>query len=183
MKRYAQYPTLSSPEDVDLWVARCYTEEELDELSAAYSQDSPLANYKGGLSHHMNAIARVHGEAEGVADLQKLLLSKTIREPIAVYRFVCFGELLRLWWYTQRNKLYEYPHFLSTTLLKNHYSMENIKRNRLPIMIGIPQGIPGTFLPEVNPEQPEFEILLPHHLQVSRISWNKYVIVNEDVTP
>ena len=90
MKRYAQYPALASPEDVDLWVARCYTEEELEELSASYHQDCPLADYKGGLYHRMNAIARVHGEAEGVADLQKLLLSKTIRESITVHRYVCF---------------------------------------------------------------------------------------------
>lgn len=55
--------------------------------------------------------------------------------------------------------------------------MEDIKRSRLVIKIRIPKGTFGTYLPEVNPKAPEFEILLPHHLKLKRIKWNTFEVI------
>ncbi|MBQ9842001.1 MAG: hypothetical protein IJO42_02705 [Clostridia bacterium] len=181
-KQQIQYRAFVSLEEVAQWVAQCYTPKELMELSALINSDTPLADYKGGLYRVMNQYLRLHCETYqsdyDIVGLQKFLLSKRLCESVAAFRFVCVKELWALWWNTRFGKEYEYPSFLSTTLLKNHYSMNDIKKSRIAIAIYMPQGTCGTYLPEVNSDKPEFEILLPYRLKIRRLSWNKYEIIS-----
>ncbi len=147
-----------------------------------YNPSTPLADYKGGLYGVMNERVRLRLEVYqsdyDIIGLQRLLLSKKICEPICVFRFVSFKEFWILWRSTFFGKEFEYPAFLSATLLKHHFCMNDIKKNRIPIVIYIPQGTYGTYIPEVNPDRPEFEILLPYRLKIRRLSWNKYEIMS-----
>ena len=167
-----EYRCFSNPEEVDKWVENFYTNEELKELGE--DKIFALLFYKGIGYNYMNNCVR-HGitNPEDVVDiesLQELLLSKRIKEAIEVCRFVDFNELKILWRNTAGKRVYEYPAFLSTTLLRDYYSMDNIKRGRFPITIKIPEGVRGTYLPEINPYMPEYEILLSHHTKMRRIS-------------
>lgn len=175
----------STPEEVQKWVQQYYTYEELKELEELERvQDtriSALLFYKGNGYRRMNYCVR-NGitDTNGIVDvnsLQQLLLSKRIKESIEVYRFIDFKELMLLLRNTLRKHMFEYPSFLSTTLLQEYYSMGDIKRGKILITIRIPEGTSGTYLPEINPDRPEYEILLPHHLKLRRINWNTYEII------
>ena len=109
--------------------------------------------------------------------LQNLLHSHLIPENLVVYRFVDWREFAILLWNTRLGQCYTYPGFLSTTLLKDHYNMEEIKRGRTIIELHVPEGCPGAYLPEVVTYNPEFEILFPHSCSIRRIRWRKYEIV------
>ncbi len=47
------------------------------------------------------------------------------------------------------------------------------------IKIIVPKGTKGVFLPEVNPGQPEFEVLFPHGTRLKRIGIDKYTIISD----
>lgn len=170
-----EYRKFSTPEEVEAWVKKHYTEDELREGNALENVESTLAFYKGVGYRYLNECGR--GGKEELKDmfdiesLQQQLLSRTIKDDIAVYRFVDKRELDILLRNTSRKRIYEYEGFLSTTLLREYYSMEDIRRRRVPITILIPKGTSGTYLPEVNSDRPEFEILLPHHLKIKQVSW------------
>ena len=175
-----EYKMFSKPKDVELWVNSNYTESELKRLSVSNNIDTPLADYKGGGYRLMNGYLRIHEEDKqndfDIQGLQEFLLSKTIGEPIVVFRFVDIKELGMLWWNTRFGKTFKYSAFLSTTMLKDHYSMENIRKNRFLITINVPQGTNGTYLPEVNSKMPEYEILLPYHTKLKRIGFMTFEV-------
>lgn len=177
-----EYKMFSKPKEVELWVNSNYTESELKQLSVLNNIDTPLADYKGGGYRLMNEYLRIHAEDKqndfDIQGLQELLLSKTIGVPIAVFRFVDIKELGILWWNTRLGKTFKYSAFLSTTMLKDYYSMGDIRKNRFLITINVPQGTNGTYLPEVNSNMPEFEILLPYGIKLRRQSWTVYEIVS-----
>ena len=177
MENYYKFNTV---QEVEEWVLKTYTNEELNEL-CVNNIESPLFFYKGNGYNFMNECIRAGfiGTCEEVdiKGLQDLLLSKTINESIQVYRFVDLKESYILWKNTRKNREYDYPSFLSTTLLKNQYSMENIKRNRYAISILIPKGTPGTFIPEVNRDFPEYEVLFPHHTKLRKKGWRLFEVV------
>lgn len=175
------YRIFHTPPEVEAWVQQHYTVQEIDELTVQNDLDSPLAYYKGSAYKYMNQIIR-KGYAENtdlfdLPGLNQLLHRRHIPENLVVYRFVDWKEFLILLWNTRFRKTYSYPGFLSTTLLKDHYSMGYIRNGRTIIELYVPAGCPGTYLPEVVKENPEFEILFPHHCSIRRIGWRKYEII------
>ena len=170
-----------TPFEVEDWVNQHYTAPELQELTMQNDLDAPLAYYKGSAYKCMNQIIRKgYPENTDLFDLpglQSLLHKHRIPENLVVYRFVDWREFLILLWNTRFRKTYSYPGFLSTTLLKDHYSMDAIKNGRTIIELYVPAGCPGTYLPEVVKEHPEFEILFPHSCSIRRIGWKKYEII------
>lgn len=177
-----EYRHFASPAAVADWVALHYTEGQLQALCVNDMLDSPLLDYKGGSYRDMNTHLRMGVEnlhsPYDISGLQKLLKGYQLPEGVETHRFVCWKEWLKLFWNTRHNRVYTYPSFLSTTLLKDYYSMDEIKKGRIVITILAPCGSTGTYLPEVNEEAPEFEILFPHHTSLRRISFSKYQIVN-----
>ena len=170
-----------TPSEIEDWVNQHYTSQELQELTMQNNLDSPLAWYKGNGFKCMNYTIRMgfpnSTDPIDLPALQSLLHEHHIPENLVVYRFVDWREFLILLWNTRFGRHYSYPGFLSTTLLKDHYNMEDIKAGRTIIELYVPADCPGTYLPEVVKENPEFEILFPHHCSIRRISWRKYEIV------
>ena len=50
------------------------------------------------------------------------------------------------------------------------------KHTKVCVKIQIPKGTPGTYISEVVPERPEYEILMLDCLKLKRIKWNLYKI-------
>lgn len=178
MKNYRIFHT---PSEVEVWVQQHYTTQEIDELTVQNDLDSPLAYYKGNGFKCINyTIRKGYPDSRDPIDipgLNQLLHKYKIPDDLMVYRFVDWIEFFVLLWNTRFGKSFSYPGFLSTTLLKDHYSMEDIKNGRAIIELHVHAGCPGTYLPEVRRERPEFEILFPHHCSIRRIGWRKYEIV------
>ena len=175
------YRTFHTPSEVEEWVSQHYTQSELDELNIRNDLDSPLAWYKGNGFKRMNYTIRMgfpnSNDPIDLPSLQNLLHSHLIPENLVVYRFIDWREFAILLWNTRLGRCYTYPGFLSTTLLKDHYSMEEIKHGRTIIELHVPKGFPGAYLPEVVTYNPEFEILFPHSCSIRGIGWRKYEIV------
>ena len=161
------------PEEVVEWTNDHYTDQELESLDIKNNLNTPLADYKGSGYHGMNEYIRFgcidDQDVFDIKGLQSFLSSKKLKDSVQVYRFVDVRELVILLWNTRGNKVYEYPGFLSTTLLKEYYSMSYIRQKRVAISIRIPKGTHGTYVAEVNPKMPEYEILLPYHTKLKRI--------------
>ncbi|MBE7058991.1 MAG: hypothetical protein E7387_07865 [Ruminococcaceae bacterium] len=142
--------------------------------------ETPLADYKGNGYHGINKYIRLgcieNQDVFDINGLQAFLTSKTLKDSIKVFRFVDFRELVVLLWNTRKNKVYTYPGFLSTTLLKEYYSMSYIRQKRVAISIRIPKGTHGTYVAEVNPKMPEYEILLPYHTKLKRIGFMTFEV-------
>lgn len=174
-----QYRSFSSPKEVEAWISRTYSKLELQDLTRESNPDSPLFDYKGNAYKVINTMLRngsMQSQDYDISGLQTLLKSKTIPENIQVYRYVDLRELLTLHWHTVCGKEYLYPSFLSTTLLKDFYSMDNIKRCKFAIMLLVMKGSHGTYIPEINPDLPEYEILLPYHIKLKRLHWNLFLV-------
>lgn len=161
------------PEEVTEWTNVHYTDQELKSLDIKNNLNTPLADYKGNGYRGMNEYIRLgcinDQDVFDIKGLQSFLSSKKLKDSIQVYRFVDVRELMILLWNTRRDKVYEYPGFLSTTLLKLYYGMSYIRERRVAIAIRIPKGTHGTYIAEVNPKLPEYEILLPYHTKLKRI--------------
>lgn len=174
------YKNFSNSQEVREWVLDNYSCAELDEVDVTKNKDTPLYDYKGGFYRIMNEYLRGGFEEEqteyDIKGLQTFLKSRWITENIEVYRYVGIGEFLSLIKGTRRRQLYEYPCFLSTTMLKNEFSMQEIKEHRLCIRIRIPNGTEGTYIQEVNPYMPEYEILIPYRKKLKRINLFTYEI-------
>ena len=100
-----------------------------------------------------------------------------IPQDIVVTRFVDLKEWWALLKGTVQGKAYEYKGFLSTTMLKKYFGMDDIKWGRLSIQIYIPKGTYGVYIPEVNNNAKEFEILISLGQKLKRIYCNKYAII------
>ncbi len=178
MTNYKRFKTVS---DVDNWVNKVYSSQELEKLSNLNDIESPLNWYKGSGYSYMNELVRAgaynYKETFDLPALQHLLTSFYIPENIVVYRYVDIKELLILIKNTFKKKEYLYEGFLSTTLLKNQYSMDYIKKNRIAIEIYVEKGCKGVYIPEVNLNHREFEILFPYHSKIARNSLFKYKII------
>lgn len=166
------------PADVSKWVAY-YSNENSCPASIDWYRDSPLAEYKGGGYRAMNECLRtgkISCERDNIEGLQMHLLKCPLPESITVHRFVSWCELLTIYINTCFRREYVHPCFLSTTMLKEYYSMESIKANRIVIRINIVKGTCGICLPEVNPAKPEYEVLLAHHCKLKRRKLFEYTI-------
>ena len=109
--------------------------------------------------------------------LYDLLNTYKLDESVITYRYVCGKELIALVKGTLFKRIYKYPGFLSTSLLPNHYSMDDIKRKRLLIKILVPKGTYGIIVPEIVPERPEYELLMPCGLYIKRLCLKEYMVV------
>ena len=176
------YKKFNSPQEVSIWVASNYSEAEIFQLDVRKNIASPLGDYKGNAYRKINYIIRHGGERNqelyDIEGIQSLLHSHKIPENIMAVRYVDLHEFLILLWNTRWHRTYIHPQFLSTTLLKDAFSMDYLKKWRIPINIQIPQGTYGAFLPEVIPDNPEFEVLLPYRMLITRIKFNLYHIEN-----
>ncbi len=175
------YKRFETPSDVEKWVNSVYSKTELLETDVKHTNIQALTEYKGGLYRVMNEYLR-----KGIEDIQQdydiqglqlFLKSRTIKESIMAYRFISIKEWCWLLWKTYCHKETVYPAFLSTTLLKKYYSMDEIKRNRIAVEIKIPKGVNGTYISEVNPYLPEYEFLLPHHIRMKRVGFKSFEVV------
>ena len=171
-----------NPNEVKEWISTHFSQEQLDEFDMNKHMDDPISNYKGSGYQMMNEIIR-KGWAEAnntlfdVKGLQNQLLRTSIPENICVTRFITPMEFFSIFKSTCFGKTMTYNGFLSTTLLKDYYAMEYIKEGRIAISLYIPEGLPGTYLPEVNPNNPEYEILLPYGMKLKRLSLKEYYVV------
>ena len=170
-----------TPKEINDWICFSYTKQELLETDVKHTNIQALAEYKGGLYRVMNEYLRMGIEniqqEYDIQDLQLFLQSRTIQESIIAYRFISIKEWCWLLWKTCCHKKTVYPAFLSTTLLKEYYSMDEIKRNRFVVEIKIPKGANGTYICEVNPNLPEYKVLLPHHTRMKRVGFKSFEVV------
>lgn len=178
----SEYRIFNNPQEVSAWVASNYFDAEISQLDVRKNKDSPLGDYKGNAYKKINYIVRHGCEKDqalyDIEGMQSLLLSHKIPENIMVVRYVDLLEFFIILWSTRWNRTYVYPQFLSTTLLKNAFSMDYLKKGRILINIQIPKGTYGAFLPEVNPNSPEFEVLFPYRMHIKRIKWTLYHLEN-----
>jgi hypothetical protein len=143
-------------------------------------RDTALMEYKGGAYKEMNRCLRngyTDSDTCDIAGLQSFLNQCCLPEDIVVYRFVSWKELLFLWGKGTLGRSFYYPSFLSTTMLPDSYSMEDIKKSRYKIRLYVPKDAPATFLPEINPDKPEFEVLLAHSLMIKKIGYYEFLIM------
>lgn len=169
--------------EVQEWVEKYYTAEELSLLDVNGKADLSLVFYKGNFSRAYNIALRTEKAdtefCKNIQMLQELLCKYEIPTDITTYRFVSWKELKALDRGTRFCKTYEYKSFLSTTLLKDKYAMYDICRNRFSIMIQVPRGTKGAYLPEVNKNRPEYEVLFPYGMRLKKIGYCEYRIVNQ----
>lgn len=180
MNKYIQ---IKSQEELDSFITSNYTQEQIDSIAEhSGNVDSPLFEYKGGYYRHFNQLLRAKAEHlqtdYDITGLNAFISSFSVNSDLITYRYVSFKEYITLFRSTLFKHTYEYPCFLSTTLIDNLYSMDDIKYKRLLIKILIPKGTKGVILPEVNPKNPEFELLLPYRLKLQRVAIKTFMIVN-----
>ena len=176
---FYRFTTLESVSD---WLKLHYTQEDLVNIANEVQDDeSALSEYKGNYSRVINNYVRNGQENNqteyGIMKMQEFLISRTIDDDIEVHRFVSMAELFELWKNTIKGRVYKYPCFLSTTMLKENYSMMEKRRCRVAISIRIRKGTFGTYIPEINSELPEFEILMPYRLKIKKINLITYEII------
>lgn len=175
------FKVFSTPSEVEAWVSSQNFIKEYSELKEDIWE--ALLDYKGSLAQKINYSLRKYGHVpKDLSDIDVLLewlAAFSIDNNIATYRFISFSEYFILLIGGSRKRGYVIPQLLSTTLLPQYYAMEEIKLFRLCIQIQIPAGTPGTFLPEINRERPEFEILLPKDLRIRCVGLRNFLIVND----
>lgn len=175
-----EYKAFSTPKEVTQWVSSSYSPTQLSKLDVKNNLGSPLSDYKGNAYRIMNQYLRdgytICNDYD-IDGLQAILLSCSLPDSIVTYRYVSKRDWLKIYLGTMFGKIYQNPIFLSTTLLKKYYSMEEIKVRRICIKIYVPMGAPGTYIPEVNPNSPEFEVLFAHHSKLKRNGFKGYHII------
>ena len=179
MDNYIEFLTEESLRD---WLSHNYSDELLKRLKEeVMSISSPLFDYVGGAYRVINQSLRMNDEEiqtdYDIIGLQKFLCSLTIPENLLTTRFVSVKEYRTLIWNTRLNREYVYPCFLSTTLIKDLYHMQEIRHHRIPIKILVPKGTNGSYIPEVNPKNPEFELLMPYRVKLKRKNLTTFIIV------
>ena len=178
-----KYTKLKTKEDLDNWLKRNYTKEQMDYLqSEANNPDSSLFFYYGEGYKIYNRYLRdgIENQQEDydIIGLQKMVCSFSTVENFIAYRYISAKELRFLTQNTRMDKECEYPNFMSTTLLKKLYNVEQIKHNRSLIKIYVPKGSPGMYIPDsLFPNSPEYEFLLPYRIKLKRIGLRSFMVV------
>lgn len=178
---WASIKEFDLPEEVDAWAVSSYSEEYVKRYSY-FNSRSPLNDYKGACYKNMNALlmrgdTQCATEGHDIQGLQDMLLSDSLPNSIVTYRFVSLKELLHIFVGTIFDRIYTVPIFYSTTLLKEDFAMEDIKRGRFVITILAPKGSHGRYVPEVNPGRREYEVLFAHGIKLKRLSPMVYCII------
>lgn len=175
----AQFRIFQMPEDVSNWASIHFSASQMSDFDVKKHIDSGLADYKGGYYKIINLYLRAGSEkcnGYDVEGLQNQLLKCKLPDNITAYRYVCIREWISIRCKTLWNKTYIYPTFLSTTLLPKYYGMPEIKWGRVKLKILLPRGTRGMYIPEVNPNMPEFEVLLPHHTHIKSRGFCSYIV-------
>ena len=178
-----KYTKLKTKEDLDNWLKRNYTKEQMDYLqSEANNPESSLFFYYGEGYRIYNRYLRNGIENQqkdyDIVGLRNLFCSFSTVENIISYRYVDVNEFRFLCENTRMDKECEYPSFMSTTLVKKLYNVKDIMYNRILIKIYIPKGSPGIYIPDsLFANSPEYEFLLPYRIKLKRIGHKKFMIV------
>lgn len=172
-----------TPQEVDVWVSKNYSNEVRDYFDLNKQPTlSPLSLYTGSMSSRINDLLRrgiLNNDFTHFEGLQYDLCRNTLPESITVWRYITFKELVHLWKATVFGKTYINPAFVSTTLLRDHFSGQ-ARRNGIVIQIDTPKGTPGVYVKELNNAAiAEYEVLLAHHLAFKRKGINVFEIVPE----
>lgn len=118
--------------EVKEWLEANYTKEERHLLDVQKNAASPLVDYKGNYYAKINDLIRNGKEKiQSIYDIEGMktcLCSFRICEDIMSFRYVDLKELLIILWKTNGGRSYIYPQFLSTTLLKDAFSMDYLKK-------------------------------------------------------
>ena len=178
MDKYIKFTTEYEFRDL---LSQNYSDELLKMLKEELSSDSsPLFNYVGGSYSFINQCLRLNAEENqtdyDIIGLQKFLCGFTIPDNLVTTRFVSIKEYMTLIWNTRLKRKYIYPCFLSTTLIKDLYRLNDIRNHRISIKILVPKGTKGSYIPEVNPQKPEFELLIPYRVKMKRKNLNTFII-------
>ena len=176
-----KYTKLKTVEDLNNWLSRNYTKEQLEYIQAeANNPDSPLYFYFGEGYRAYNRCLRKNLEKSqtdyDIEGLQKMICSFSTTENLVAYRYISKDEFSVLTQNTYSKKEYVYPCFMSTTLLNKLYNVQQIIQGRKLIKIYIPKGTHGMYIPDIFPDSPEYEFLLPYRIKLKR-KWLKSFIV------
>lgn len=177
------FRVFNTPQDVKNWIQYNYSIDRIEQLTTMLHSDTALSEYKGGFYKVMNRYLRYgvfNPEDYDIVGLQKMLSNCSLPESIVTHRFVSILELVKLYTHTIFGRVFQYPTFLSTTLLDKDYSMQEIKAGRVKIRFFAPKGTPGTFLPEIKENRPEFEVLFAYGLKIKCVGLLDFSIVLED---
>ena len=181
------YSKFTDPSSVNDWLLKSVPNELREKWNAEIlNRESDLCFYKGAGATKMNECLRKPNENQSIYQmiekeingLYDLLNTYKLDESVITYRYVSGKELIALVKGTLFKRIYKYHGFLSTTLLPDHYSMDDIKRKRCMIKILVPKGTPGIIVPEIVPENSEYEWLMPCGLCLKRLCLKTYIIVS-----
>lgn len=179
-----KYTKLKNKEELDNWLNRNYTKEQMDYLqSEANNPESSLFFYYGEGYRIYNRYLRKRLENQqkdyDIVGLRKLICSFSTVENLVVYRYINADEFRFLRKSTFMNKECEYPSFMSTTLVKELYNVTDVMHRRILIKIYIPKGSPGMYIPDpLFANSFEYEFLLPYRIKLKRIGYKKFMIVS-----
>ncbi|WP_313527870.1 ADP-ribosyltransferase [Anaerotignum sp.] len=178
-----EFREFNTPEEVAKWVSISFSDTVIQHFDLNKQPLlSPVSLYTGSISGKINASLR-RGELSNsfshFEGLQYDLCQNTIPENIAVWRYITFQEMFLLWRKTAFGRTYVNPAFVSTTLLREHFSGQ-ARSNGIVIRIDVPKDTPGAYITELNNAAiAEYEVLFPHHLKFKRTGTFTYEIIPE----
>jgi len=176
-----KYIEIKTEAELEAWINRNYTKTQLDYLKASVNNvDSPLFFFVGEGHRRINRELRNNSQQENgdsrIDELQRIVSSFSVSENIITYRYVDKNEYRCFRRKTAFKRTYVYPCFCSTTLIKDLYSIDEIKCNRRVIKIYIPKGTQCVYIPEAVENSPEYELLLPYHTKFKRLDINSFIV-------
>ena len=178
-----EFREFNTPEEVDKWVSTSFSNTVIQHFDLNKQPPlSPVSLYTSSISGKINASLRrgaLNDSFSHFEGLQYDLCQNEIPENITVWRYVTFQEMFLLWRKTAFGRTYVNPAFLSTTLLREHFSGQ-AGSNCIVIRIDVPVDTPGAYITELNNAAiAEYEVLFPHHLSFKRTETFIYEIIPE----
>lgn len=178
-----EFREFNTPKEVDRWVSTSFSDAVIQHFDLNKQPLlSPVSLYTGSISGKINASLRKGDLSNSFSHFEGLqydLCQNTIPENIAVWRYITFQEMFLLWRKTTFGRIYVNPAFVSTTLLREHFSGQ-ARRNGIVIRIDVPKDTPGAYITELNNAAiAEHEVLFPHHLKFKRTGTFTYEIIPE----
>ncbi len=176
-----KYIEIKTEAELEAWINRNYTKTQLDYLKASVNNvDSPLFFFVGEGYRRINRKLRNSPQQENddfrIDELKRIVSSFSVSENIITYRYVDKNEYRCFRRKTAFKRTYVYPCFCSTTLIKDLYSIDEIKCNRRVIKIYIPKCTQCVYIPEAVENSPEYELLLPYHTKFKRLDINSFIV-------
>lgn len=175
--------SFNTPEEVDRWVSTSLSDAVIQHFDLnKQSLLSPGSLYTGFISGKINASLRrgnLSNSFSRFEGLQYDLCQNTIPENMAVWRYITFQEMFLLWRMTAFGRTYVNLAFVSTTLLREHFSGQACN-NGIVIRNDVPKDTPGAYITELNNAAiAEYEVWFSHHLKFKRTGTFTYEIITE----